>query len=169
MKFHSRVECELLSARAKWLRAQGAVGSARDRLLKSALSRARAAVDLGEKRGYLSGQVLGNALLGEVLLSSGDVSAALPHAQRAAELLDDRTATGLPVEEALSPYIQALRAMGDDDEASAVAGLALSLLTERASRLPEAVRARFWAVPTRQAMLHDATTAAAAPVLVNPS
>ena len=165
----SAMECELLSARAKWLRAQGAVGSARDRLLKSALSRARAAVDLGEKRGYLSGQVLGNALLGEVLLSSGDVSAALPHAQRAAELLDDRTATGLPVEEALSPYIQALRAMGDDDEASAVAGLALSLLTERASRLPEAVRARFWAVPTRQAMLHDATTAAAAPVLVNPS
>jgi len=151
----SAMECELLSARAKWLRAQGAVGSAKDRLLKSALSRARAAVELGEKRGYLSGQVLGNALLGEVLLSSGDVSAALPHAQRAAELLDDRTATGLPVEDALSPYIHALRAMGDDDEASAVVGRARALLEERACRLPVSVRERFWAVPARQALLNS--------------
>ena len=149
----SAMESELLSARAKWLRAQNAVGGARDRLLKSALARARTAVELGERRGFLSGQVLGNALLSEVLLSFGDVATALPHAQRAAELLDDRVATGLAVEEALGPYAAALRAMGDEDEAAAVVARARGLLEERAQRLPRPVRERFWSVPARRALL----------------
>jgi len=150
------METELLSARAKWLRAQSASGSARDRLWKSALSRARAAVELGERRGFLSGQVLGNALLGELLLAGGDVAAALPHAQRAAELLDDRTATGLAVEDALLPYMKTLRAMGDEEEARSVGARASALLEERAARLPGAVRELFWALPGRQGLRPDA-------------
>ncbi len=158
----SAMESELLSGRAKWLRAQSAVGGARDRLLKSALTRARAAVELGERRGFLSGQVLGNALLSEVLLSFGDAATALPHAQRAAELLDDRSATGLAVEEALGPYAAALRAMGDHDEAAAVVARARGLLEERASRLPRPVRERFWSMPARRALL-DGTLHVAPP------
>jgi tetratricopeptide (TPR) repeat protein len=149
------METELLSARAKWLRAQQAHGGARERLLKSALQRARAAVELGERRGFLSGQVLGNALVGELLLAGGDVAAALPHAQRAAELLDDRSATGLAVEDALLPYIKTLRALGDDDEASGVESRARALLEERAARLPAAVRQVFWALPSRQPLRPD--------------
>ena len=149
----SAMEGELLSARAKWLRAQTASGGARDRLLKTALGRARAAVDLGERRGLLSGQVLGNALLGDVLLSSGDVGSALPYAQRAAELIDDRTATGLSVEEVFAPYVRALQALGDDDEANAVRARARGLLQERAQRLPSAEQERFWSVPARRAFL----------------
>jgi hypothetical protein len=149
------METELLSARAKWLRAQSASGGARDRLWKSALSRARAAVELGERRGFLSGQVLGNALLGDLLLAGGDVAAALPHAQRAAELLDDRTATGLAVEDALLPYMKTLRAMGDEEEARSVGARATALLEERAARLPGVVRELFWALPGRQALRPD--------------
>jgi predicted ATPase len=149
------METELLSARAKWQRAQHAQGGARDRLLKSALSRARAAVDLGERRGFLSGQVLGHALVGELLLAGGDVAAALPHAQRAAELLDDRSATGLAVEDVLLPYIKTLRALGDDDEARGVEARAKALLEERAARLPGAVRSLFWALPGRQLLRPD--------------
>ena len=151
----SAMESELLSARAKLLRARQQTGAARDRLLKTALSRARAAVELGERRGFLSGQVLGNALLGDVLLESGDVGMALPCAQRAAELLDDRSATGLSVEEALMPYVRALRAIGDDDDANVVADRARTLLDERARRLPEALQARFWAVPGRAQLKTD--------------
>ena len=151
------MESELLSARAKWSRAQHAQGAARDRLLKSALARARAAVELGERRGLLSGQVLGNALLGDVLLSSGDVSSALPYAQRAAEMIDDRTATGLSVEDIFGPYVRALLALGDDDEASAVVARARSLLLERAQHLPEAWLKRFWAVPARQLFVAPST------------
>jgi predicted ATPase len=149
------METELLSARAKWLRAQQAHGGARERLLKSALQRARAAVELGERRGFLSGQVLGNALVGELLLAGGDVAAALPHAQRAAELLDDRSATGLAVEDALLPYIKTLRALGDDEEASGVEARAKALLEERAARLPAAVRHVFWALPGRRHLRPD--------------
>ena len=149
----SAMEGELLSARAKWLRAQTATGGARDRLLKTALGRARAAVDLGERRGLLSGQVLGNALLGDVLLSSGDAGSALPYAQRAAELIDDRTATGLSVEEVFAPYMRALQALGDDDEANAVRARARGLLQERAQRLPTTQQEQFWAVPARRAFL----------------
>jgi tetratricopeptide (TPR) repeat protein len=153
------METELLSARAKWLRAQNAHGGARDRLLKTALSRARIAVELGERRGFLSGQVLGNALLGELLLAGGDVAAALPHAQRAAELLDDRTATGLAVEDALLPYIKTLQAMGDDEEARSVTARATALLEERAARLPATLRTSFWALPGRQELRTDVNDA----------
>ncbi len=144
------MESELLSARAKWMRAAASTGAARDRLLKTAAARARAAVELGEHRGLLSGQVLGNAMLGEVLLSQGDVGSALPYAQRAAELIDDRTATGLSIEEVFAPYVRALQALGDDDEANAVIARARSVLQERAQRLPSAEQQRFWSVSTRQ-------------------
>jgi tetratricopeptide (TPR) repeat protein len=144
------MESELLSARAKWMRAASSTGAARDRLLKTAASRARTAVELGERRGLLSGQVLGNAMLGEVLLSQGDVGSALPYAQRAAELIDDRTATGLSIEEVFAPYVRALQALGDDDEASTVIARARAVLQERAQRLPADEQQRFWAVSTRQ-------------------
>lgn len=146
------MEAELLSGRAKWLRAQTSHGSAKDRLLKTALARAQAAVAIGEQRGYLSGQVLGNALLGDVLVSTGDAGKALPYAQRAAELLDDRTATGLPVEDALSAYARVLRAVGDDDEADAAVRRARGLLELRAKRLPTEMQERFWAVPARRGL-----------------
>ncbi len=146
------MEAELLSARAKWLRAQQSSGAAKERLLKTALARAQAAVDIGEARGFLSGQVLGNALLGDVLVSSGDAGRALPYAQRAAELLDERTATGLPVEDALGSYARVLRAVGDDDEADAAVLRVRGLLNERALRLPIELQERFWSVPARRAL-----------------
>ncbi|MDP2342983.1 MAG: AAA family ATPase [Deltaproteobacteria bacterium] len=157
------MEAELLSARAKWLRAQQSSGAAKERLLKTALARARAAVDIGEQRGFLSGQVLGNALLGDVLVSSGDVGRALPYAQRAAELLDDRTATGLPVEDALGAYARVLRAVGDDDEADAAILRARGLLNERARRLPPELQERFWSVPARRALRGPMATSAPVP------
>ncbi len=147
------MESELLSARAKWMRAASSSGAARDRLLKTAAARARAAVELGERRGLLSGQVLGNAMLGEVLLSQGDVGSALPYAQRAAELIDDRTATGLSIEEVFAPYVRALQALGDDDEANTVIARARSALQDRAQRLPSAEQQRFWSVSTRQSFV----------------
>jgi len=141
-----------LSGRAKWQRAQASVGGARDRLLKTALTRAQAAIAIGERRGFLSGQVLGNALMGDVLVSTGDPGKALPYAQRATELLDDRSATGLPVEDALSTYARVMRALGDDDEAESALRRARVLLELRARRLPEEMRERFWAVPARRGL-----------------
>jgi len=146
------MEAELLSARAKWQRALRATGAARERLLKTAHARASAAVALGERRGFLSGQVLGNALLGDVLVSSGDAGLALPYALRAVELLDDR-ASGLPVEEVLAAVARVQRAVGDDDEADAALRRAHALLAARARHLPADERARFWSVPARRALL----------------
>jgi tetratricopeptide (TPR) repeat protein len=149
----SAMEADLLSARVKWLRAQRASGAARERLLKTAHARATAAVVTGERRGFLSGQVLGNALVGDVLVSSGDAGLALPYALRAVELLDDRAATGLPVEEALSAVARVHRAVGDDDEAEAALARARALLHERAERLPVEARARFWSIPARKELI----------------
>lgn len=146
------MEAELLSGRAKWLRAQTSVGGARDRLLKTAMTRAQAAIAIGERRGFLSGQVLGNALMGDVLVSTGDPGKALPYAQRATELLDDRSATGLPVEDALGTWARVMRALGDDDEAESALRRARVLLELRARRLPEEMRERFWAVPARRGL-----------------
>jgi tetratricopeptide (TPR) repeat protein len=159
----SAMEADLLSARVKWLRALRATGAARERLLKTAHARATAAVATGERRGFLSGQVLGNALVGDVLVSSGDAGLALPYALRAIELLDDRTATGLPVEDVLAAVARVHRAVGDDDEADAALARARALLQERAQRLPEDQRARFWAIPARLALLDDETAATTPP------
>ncbi len=144
------MEAELLSGRAKWLRAQHAHGAPRDRLLKTALGRAQAAIEWGERKGFLSGQVLGNALLSDVFVASDDAGKALPYALRAVELLDDRAATALPVEDAFAAYARVLRAVGDDDEANSTVERARSVLTWRAAQLPPEWQERFWALPGRR-------------------
>jgi hypothetical protein len=107
----------------------------------------------------LSGQVLGNALVGDVLVSAGDAGLALPHALRAVELLDERAATGLPVEDVLAAVARVHRAVGDDDEATAALARARALLHERAQRLTEDARERFWSIPARRALIDDAIVA----------
>lgn|GEM_PF-2396188 len=145
------MEAALLSGRAKWLRAHKASSSqARDRLLKTAGERAREAAALGERHGYASGQMMGMALLGEVLLETGDASSALPFSQRAAELVSDRASTSLPTEQVLLTHAQVLLALGDADEAQAVLDDTLQTLTSRADALPDAWQDRFWALPVRQ-------------------
>lgn len=144
------MESALLSAQAKLARAAraGSTG-ARDRLLKTALERARRASELGESHAYASGQVLGAALIGAVLHAQGDHAGALVYAQRASELVDERRQTGMPVEDVLLTYARVLHAMGDVDDAKSVVDRATASLDERAARLPSALRAQFWSVGNR--------------------
>lgn len=148
----SAMEVAAWSARARVARARTETGAARERALRGALSRAREAARLGEVHGYLSGQVLGMASIGEAMLLEGDAGQALAWTQRAAELLDERAATSLPVEEVLAAWADALAALGDHEEAEAVRRRARAGLQVRATRLPEAARDRFWSSPTRRAL-----------------
>ncbi|MCC7072366.1 MAG: AAA family ATPase [Deltaproteobacteria bacterium] len=148
----SSMEVAAWSARARLARARELSGAARDRLIRTARARAREAARLGEQHGYLSGQVLGMSTVGEALLLEGDGGQALAWTQRAAELLDDRAATSLPVEEVLLAWAEALTALGDDEEADGVRRRAGALLYERASRLPPAARELFWSPPARRAL-----------------
>lgn len=144
------MEAALVSGRAKWMRARDAKNrSARDRLLKTALGRAKDATELGETHGYASGQVLGMALSGDVLVELGDPGAALSYAQRAAELFDERATTGLSIEEIRGAHARVLLALGDEEEARAVLLRAVRDLASRAERIPQENRARFWAPPMR--------------------
>ncbi|MBI1946433.1 MAG: AAA family ATPase [Deltaproteobacteria bacterium] len=156
----SAMEVAAWSARARVARARELSGAARERAVRGALTRAREAARLGEQHGYLSGQVLGMATIGEATLLDGDAGQALTWSQRAAELLDERAATSLPVEEVLSAWADALAALGDDEEAEGVRRRARALLHERAARLPEAARALFWSTPARRALEATATSGA---------
>lgn len=148
----SVMEVTAWSARARLARAREASGAARDRLIRVATTRAREAARLGEQHGYLSGQVLGMTTVGEAMLLEGDGGQALAWTQRAAELLDERAATSLPVEEVLLAWAGALSALGDHDEADSVLRRACALLHERANRLPPAARELFWSLPARRAV-----------------
>ena len=148
----SAMEVAAWTARARLARASSAAGAARERALRGALARAREAVRLGEEHGWLSGQVLGLATIGQVMLQEGDCGQALAFTQRAAELLDERTATTVPVEDVLGAFVSALRALGDDEEAETARRRARQLLEERAARLPAAARERFWSLPARRAL-----------------
>lgn len=150
------MEAALFSAWAKWSRARSSTTpQAKDRLLKTALKRAREATRLGEGHGYASGQVLGMAVTGQVLNALGDPGGALLYAQRAAELFDERASTGLPVEKVLGAHASVLAALGDTDEARSVLERAVAELMRRASRLPEDLRGRFWSVPLRAELKQD--------------
>ena len=85
---------------------------------------------------------------------------ALPFSQRAAELLDDRSATALPVEEVLGTHVRALVVLGDIDEARLVAARARVLLEARARHLPPEAQERFWAAKARRAFLESEALAA---------
>ncbi len=147
------MEAALVSAEAKWARAQSAASNqARERLLATALERARAAAALGESHGYATGQVLGAALIGAVLLDMGDASGALPYSQRACELLDDRSSTALPAEQVWLGHARILEEIGDADDAAEARAQALAQLEARARGLPEASRERFWSPPARAAL-----------------
>jgi tetratricopeptide (TPR) repeat protein len=142
-------EAAVLSARAKWMRAQHAEGGARDRLLGTALKRAEEARGLGERYGYATGQVLGTALAGAVYAAMGDAGNALMHAQRASELIEARSRTRLPVEEVAGPHVEALLAIGDDDDARLTLERAIEEIERNARRLPRHMRERYWNVPAR--------------------
>lgn len=148
----SAMDVATWSARARLARAVETSGAARERALRVAVARAREAVRLGEQHGWLSGQVLGMATVGQAMLLDGDAGQALAWTQRAGELLDDRAATSLPVEDVFVAWVEALRALGDDEEAEVTRRRARALLEERATRLPAAARERFWSLPTRRAL-----------------
>ena len=154
----SAMEVATWSARARLARAMEGTGAARERALRGALTRAREAVRLGEQHGYLSGQVLGMASVGQAMLLEGDAGQALTWTQRAAELLDDRIATAVPIEDVLGAYVAALLALGDDEEAEAARRRARTLLEERAARLPAAARERFWSLPARRTLREPAAS-----------
>lgn len=149
------MEAALLSARAKQQRAGAAQGAARDRLLKTALRRAKEASALGDARGWLTGRALGAAVYAEVLAEMGDGSAAVPFSQRALELLEGQGRTGLPAEEVLGAHARVCEVAGDLDEARHTLERAIRLIKARAARLPDNLRDRYLAVPTR-AGLFDA-------------
>jgi tetratricopeptide (TPR) repeat protein len=158
---YGSMEAALLSAWAKWQRAQQAKGGARQRLLTTALRRAKEATELGEKHGYALGQVLGMALTGEVMAAGGDAAGALIYSQRAAELYEERGRTSLPVEMILGAHARVLIALGDDDEAAVVLQRACDELARRAQHLPADVAERFWSPPQRALVQDEARRAAA--------
>jgi tetratricopeptide (TPR) repeat protein len=144
------MEAALFSAQAKLARASRAqTTSARERLLKTALERAKGAASLGETHGYATGQVLGTAVIGGVLHALGDKSGGLLYAQRATELVDDRRSTGMPVEDVFLTHARILHALGDLDDARTVVERAMHSLELRSSRLPTALRRQFWEVGNR--------------------
>jgi tetratricopeptide (TPR) repeat protein len=145
------MEASLYSARAKRQRAARArTKAARERLLRTALERAKQATRIGERHGYATGQVLGMATTGEVLLAQGDPPGALLYAQRAAELAHERPSTALPVEIAHLAHARALESLGDVEEAQLALDRALEALDRRAAALDEEWRARFWSVGARR-------------------
>ncbi|MCP4502705.1 MAG: hypothetical protein GY822_22395, partial [Deltaproteobacteria bacterium] len=152
------MEAALLSGRAKWGRSKKAKSStAKDRLLKTALERAKEAALLGERRGYATGQMMGLALQGELLCEIGDPNSALPFSQRAAEMADDRLSTSLPVESIHLSYAKVLLCLGDRDEARTVLFQAMKSLRHRSERLPPDSQKRFWNLVTRKELrdVHD--------------
>lgn len=151
----SAMEAALLSARAKQRRALDAQGAAKDRLLKTALRRAREAAALGDARGWVTGRALGAAVSAEVLAAMGDDVAAVPFARRALELFEEQSRAGVPAEEVLGAHARVCEAAGDVDEARHTLARAVRLLTARAAKLPDALRDRYLAVPAR-AELFDA-------------
>ncbi len=149
------MEAALLSARAKQRRAEAASGAARDRLLKTALRRAKEASDLGEARAWLTGRALGAAVYAEVLAEMGDGDGALPFSRRALELAFGQSRTSVPAEEVLHAHARVCETAGDKIEARRTLERAVRLLEARAARLPDGLQAQYLAVPTR-AGLFDA-------------
>jgi len=144
------MEAALFSAQAKLARASRAqTTAARERLLKTALERAKSAALLGEAHGYATGQVLGTAVIGGVLHALGDKSGGLLYAQRATELVDERRATGMPVEDVFLTHARILHSLGDLDDARTVVERAMQSLEQRSIRLPTALRRQFWEVGNR--------------------
>jgi hypothetical protein len=170
---HAKADVAAATARAKVMRARTASGAPRERLLKSAQQRAREALELID--GVIDGpessgspaspagpaalaaqaspaSVQARAALADALLLADDPGAAFPHAQRAAELVDDAP-PGPWLDEALAAYVRVLSAMGDDDEKRDVLDRARVLADRRAARLDEDTRARFYGSPERVELL----------------
>jgi predicted ATPase len=144
------MEMELVGGRAKWERALQSTGAARDRLLKAARVRAEQAVELGQRHGYGSGLVLGQALLADVLLLEGDVEGAFVHAQQAADWCDERTATALPIEDILGAYARVQQARHHHHEAHQAAARAQANLQRRCEDVPAEWHDRFWSPSSRR-------------------
>ena len=148
------MEAALYSAQTKRARAKEASSkSARDRLLTTALERSQWATQTGERLGYATGQVLGLSLSGDILLERGDTEGALMLAQRASEMLDDRTHTSLPIEEVYLVHARVLEALGDQDEALNTLERAHASLQRRSRSLPDALRMRFWSAHKRPSLV----------------
>jgi AAA ATPase domain len=149
---HTRAALAAAIARAKVLRAQQSAGTPRERLIKTATQRAREALTIADAGAASPAVVMqASAALAEALLLEGDAGAAFPHAQRAAEHVDDGP-SGPWIEEALLASARVAAAMGDDEEHRDVLTRARDVLARRASRLDEATRARFYAAPVRAAL-----------------
>lgn len=140
-------------ARARVLRARESTGPARERLLRTAVARAREALAFTEGVEASPAIVMqAAAALAEALLLEGDADAAFPHAQRAVEHVEDGP-SGPWLDEALLASARVARAMHDDDELREVRARARDILARRAGPLDAAARVRFYAAPTRAELL----------------
>lgn len=145
-------EGALLGARCRLARAGRMTGVPRDRVLRTALSRAKEAALLGEKHALVGVRAIGMATVADVVLAQGDPAEALPWVTAAAQLLDAPAVRALAMEDIAEVHARVLDAVGEPDEAVIVRARAHAVLEQRSRRLLPSAQASFWSVPARAAL-----------------